>query len=160
MDVAITKDIMATQDRVFSIFTDLGQAAGRISGIEKIEILTGGPMRIGTRWRETRVMYGKEATEEMEITTFDPPNSYQADARSHDMHYISEYKFSPIDNGAGTRVEMRFTGIPQTFMAKIMGTIMGKMMRNMMINMMINCMGADMGDLRNIAERSDKRSDI
>ena len=33
-----------------------------------------GEVTVGTRWRETRRMFGKEATEEFEVTELAPPN--------------------------------------------------------------------------------------
>ena len=59
--------ISASPERVFALFTDLAHAPDNIRAIKKLELLTPGPMCMGTRFRETRVMFGKEATEEMEV---------------------------------------------------------------------------------------------
>ena len=71
--IVVSVDIDVPIDRVFSIATDLQNAPERIGGITKLEVLTDGPFGLGTRWRETRVMFGREATEVMWVTAFDPP---------------------------------------------------------------------------------------
>jgi hypothetical protein len=58
------------------VFTDLDGAAERVDGIQKLEKLTDGPVGLGTRFRETRRMFRKEAAEEMEFTAFEPGRSY------------------------------------------------------------------------------------
>jgi hypothetical protein len=39
----------------------------------RIEPLTEGPMRPGSEWRETRRIFKREATEQFEVTTMEPP---------------------------------------------------------------------------------------
>lgn len=48
-----TTHVAAHAARVFEVFTDLPRAAERIPAITKIEMLTEGPFRVGTRWRES-----------------------------------------------------------------------------------------------------------
>lgn len=55
--------IRGTQQAVFEAISDLEHAAERIGAIKEIEMLTDGPVGKGTRWRETRLMFGKECTE-------------------------------------------------------------------------------------------------
>ena len=151
MEVTVTKDVQAPQERVFDIYPDLTRAEGRISGITKLELLSDGPVGLGTRWRETRIMFGKEATEEMEITAFDLPRSYRVEAESHGTHYVTDFTFTPQADNTATRVDMRFVGIPQSFMAKIMGRLMGGMMKKTVIK----CRDDDMEELKQVAERAD-----
>jgi hypothetical protein len=127
--VKSTVRINAPQERVFEAFADLRNAPGRIKSILRLEVLTDGPIGKGTKFRETRKMFGKEATETMEITQFDAPRAYTVEARSCGMHYVSQFDFKP--EGAATAVTMTFTGTPETFFAKVMGKIMGKKMAEM-----------------------------
>ena len=92
--ITVVKIIDAPLDRVFEVFTDLPGTPGRISAITKLEVLTDGPIGVGTRWRETRVMFGREATETMEITAIDPPRSYSAAANSCGCHYETMFASS------------------------------------------------------------------
>ncbi len=56
--------------------------------------------------RETRVMLKREATEEMELTAFDPPRGYTLRASSCGAEYTSVFGFRA--EGAGTLVELSF----------------------------------------------------
>ena len=110
--------IAAPISRVFAVFTDFAGAADRISGIQSIEVLTDGPVGSGTRFRETRVMFGKEATEEMEITAFEPDTAYTVEADSQGCRFVTTFDFESVDGG--TDVTMVFTGHAQSFFAKLM----------------------------------------
>lgn len=119
--VTVEKTIRAAPERVFAISTDLENLAERISGIERVEVLTEGPMREGTRWREPRKMFGKESTEEMWVTAFEPPRSFVVEAESHGARYRTEFRFEP--EGLGTRVTMVFGARPLTLAARILSVI-------------------------------------
>ena len=62
--VSVSTQIAAPVAEVFALFTDLKNAPGRVKGIKRIELLTNGPVGVGTRFRETRVMFKRDATEE------------------------------------------------------------------------------------------------
>ncbi len=138
-------EVAAPLDTVWDVFSDLERAAERIQGITKIDMLTPAPMGKGTRWRETRTMFGKEATEEMEITAFDAPRSYVAEAESCGAHYSSKFNFEEQDQGV--RVRMLMETRPLTFMARLM-TPLGFLFAGSMKKMMRR----DMEDLKRAAE--------
>lgn len=126
--ISVTKFIEAPVDRVFEVFTDLPGAPGRISSITKLEVLTDGPIGLGTRFRETRLMFKREATETMEITAFDPPRSYTTVANSCGCLYECTFRFAP--QGSGTQVTAEFSWTAQTFFARLMAPL-GKLMSSM-----------------------------
>ena len=113
----------------------------RISGIESVELLTDGPVGLGTKFRETRIMFGRQATEEMEITGFDAPRSYTTQASSHGCHYVTKMTFEP--NGSGTDIQMSFNAEPQTVLAKTMAVMMKPM-----IGKMRDIVSKDMDELK------------
>lgn len=132
MRVVYSREINAPPHRVFEVFSDLPNAAERISGIESVEMLTDGPVGKGTRWTETRKMMGKLSSETMTITGFDPPKSYTAEAESCGAHYTSVFTFEPA--GEGTRVTMTFEGRPVSLFAKLMmplGALMSGALKKM-----------------------------
>ncbi len=110
--------INADPETVFRACTDLARAPDRIEAITRIEVLTEGPVGVGTRFRETRMMFGREASEEMEIVEFDPPRSFVMTAESHGMRYRTAHRFVP-DRG-GTRVEIEFSGRAVSLGAKLL----------------------------------------
>jgi polyketide cyclase/dehydrase/lipid transport protein len=144
--VKVEHHVAAAPERTFAVFSDLEHAADRVAGIKSLELLTPGPIGKGTRFKETRVMFGKEASETMEITDFQPGSSYTTEAASCGCHYKSTLDFVPAANG--TRVVFSMTSTPQTFMAKLMMPLMSMMMTGAMKK----CMLADFKDLAGVAE--------
>ncbi|MDF1799233.1 MAG: SRPBCC family protein [Planctomycetota bacterium] len=136
--------VPAPIERAFEVFTELDKAAERIPAIASLELLTEGPFGEGTRWRETRVMFKKEAVEEMWVTGFDPPRSYNVEAESHGTRYSTRYTFEP--EGDGTRVTWAFTGTPVTFGAKVMAPIFNLLLKGTMKR----CMLGDLEALRDV----------
>jgi hypothetical protein len=71
----ISRRISAPTERIWSVITDLDAAPDQLSGVESIERISGPEFGVGTRWRETRRMFGKEAVEELEVGTVIPGRS-------------------------------------------------------------------------------------
>jgi hypothetical protein len=89
--VTVERHIAAPRDRVWEALTDLPGMPGTLSGVARVEVLTEGPFQTGTRWIETRRMFGKEATEEMRVTACQAPARYVVEAESRGTHYVSEF---------------------------------------------------------------------
>lgn len=147
--ITVTTLVSAPITRVFEVFSDLRKAAERIPNITALELLTDGPVGEGTRWRETRLMFKKEATEEMWITSFDPPRSYTVEANSHGMRYETRFGFA--EEAGGTRVNWTFEGTPLTLGTKIMSPVLGLMLNGVMKK----CMRSDLEILGAVCERGD-----
>lgn len=143
--ITVNETIEAPVDRVFALFADFHHLAQHIDGIVRSEVLTDGPVGVGTRFRETRVMYGKEATEEMEVTRFEPGESYRVEARSHGAHYISDFRFEPQSDA--TRVSMTFEVIPESLLARLFSFLSGAMLKSV-----AKACQQDMQDLKRVAE--------
>ncbi len=122
MKITVQETIDAPIDQVFEVFSDVENTQQRISAISKVEILSKVKSGKGVRWRETRTMFGKEATEEMEITKADKPNSYTVKAASHGAAYTSIYSFRTQDDS--TIIELEFTAVPTSISGQLM-SIMG-----------------------------------
>lgn len=140
--IEIHETFDAPADKVFAIFTDLPSASENITAITAMEMLTEGPVGKGTRWRETRVMFGKEHTEEMWIDDFRPGQGYTVHANSCGCLYETDFSFTPAGAGA-TEVTMRFNAKPLTLMARLMiplGWLFAGTMKK--------CMRQDFDDIR------------
>jgi uncharacterized protein YndB with AHSA1/START domain len=142
MQITCSQHINASPERVFAASTDVPRWPETISAITKTELLTDGPVGIGTRFRETRVMFGKEASETMTFARFDPPREYMLTAESHGCKYETTFTFTP--DAGGTRVDMNFKGEPQTFMSKAMAAVMAPMLKGTMVK----CITKDLQDLK------------
>ncbi|MCX5226625.1 SRPBCC family protein [Streptomyces sp. NPDC006553] len=122
--VVVERRVDASPGRVWESITDLPDMPRVLSGVERVEVLTEGGFAVGTRWRETRRMLGKEATEEMLVTECEPPDRYVTVADSHGMHYVSEITLTPDGTGA-TTLRMTFSARPsrgrrQGFLGRLM----------------------------------------
>lgn len=148
MRISHTIQINAPIERVFDTFTDLNQAPKHLSGIKHLEMIKGPEqMTVGTRWRETREMMGKDSTEEMWVTELTRNKSYAVDAESHGTKYHSEFTFAEQDGG--TSVTWMFEGIPQTFGAKLM-SLTAKLFMGSLKKMLVK----DLEDLKMACEKN------
>ncbi len=143
----IQETIQAPIEKVFARATDFANAAQVIQGIDKIEILSDGPVGPGTRFKETRILFGREATEEMTIGRWAPPHSYTLDAASHGCRYESHYQFKKADSA--TEVTMTFTATPLTTFAKIMAFLTKPLLKSM-----VKMCAKDLADLKKAVEGS------
>ena len=145
--ITVESHIEAPVPTVFEYATDLRRAPERITGIRRLDVLTEGPVRKGTRFRETRIMFKKEATEEMEIVAFDPPHAYTVGCENHGCRYLTEFRFRP--ERSGTNVSIRFQGVALTPVAKVMAFLLAPLVKS-------TCEKAfakDMNDLRVAIEK-------
>ncbi|WP_406263250.1 SRPBCC family protein [Streptomyces sp. NBC_00191] len=122
--VVVERVIRASPERVWEALTDLQGTERVLSGVERIEVLTEGGFAVGTRWRETRRMLGKEATEEMYVTASEPPERFVVEADSQGAHYVTEFALLTAGPEA-TTVRMTFSAVPpggfRGLLAKLLG---------------------------------------
>jgi hypothetical protein len=141
--------INASSEVVFAASTDIAAWPKHISAIERVELLTDGPVGVGTKFRETRIMFKKEASEEMEITAFDPPNQYVVGSDSCGARFTTTMRFVPHE--AGTLLEMEMVTVPTSLMGRLMAPI-GLLFKGAMVKMIKR----DMADLaRAVEQRQD-----
>lgn len=147
MKISESITINAPRERVFAIASDLPNAPARIPDITRVEMLTDGPVGKGTRWRETRKMWGKEQTETMEIAEFRPPEHFAAAAHNCGSDYLLTLDFASAGS-ASTTLTITFNVTPTTFVARIMGAAMGLLMKKMMRK----CPRSDLEHIRKASE--------
>ncbi len=123
MKIQVETTINRPKEDVWKVITNIEDAAERISGIQLVEVLEKPESGlVGLKWRETRIMFGKTATEVMWITDVIENDHYKVRAESHGAIYKSIIKVS--GQGDQSVLSMEFGGEPQTFMAKLMSAIM------------------------------------
>jgi hypothetical protein len=105
----------APPDIAFQTTADIPAWPKFVSAIETIELMTPGTVGPGTRFRRTRVMFGRKATEEMKVAEMLPSRRLVLTAYNHDTAYRIQHAFSP--EMAGTRIELKFEGQPVTLVA-------------------------------------------
>ncbi|MEU5402138.1 SRPBCC family protein [Streptomyces sp. NPDC005963] len=122
--VVVERRIAAPAERVWRTLTDLERAPAVLSGVDSVEVLSSGPFRVGTRWRETRRVLGRQATEEMYVTTSEPPRRFVVEADSQGAHYTSEFVLSETGTDR-TQVRMTFTAVPPPGMSGLLARVFG-----------------------------------
>lgn len=124
MIVKVQVVINGSKEAIWRVITDIENASATISGIEKIEILEQPESGLaGLKWRETRTLFGKTATEDMWITESAENEFYETRAESHGSVYISNIRISAQPNG--NALTMTLDAKPQSVMAKLLSIPMG-----------------------------------
>lgn len=144
--------VRADPARTWEVFADFDRAASRLPAILRLERVGETPWGVGARFRETRVVFRREATEEMEIVRWEPEVGYSVAAESCGTAFRTDVDFTPEEGG--TRVRMSFAARPLTLAAKLMSPL-GKLM-------MKSCMktfAEESAILAGIAEGGPERAD-
>ncbi|HPF91275.1 MAG TPA: SRPBCC family protein [Flavobacteriales bacterium] len=118
MIVKTSLTINASKAAVWAATTDIARFAELLSGVKKIEIVhkpaTG---LVGLKWKETRTLFGKEATVEKWITEEKENEYYTTRAEQDGFVFITTNRVSGNDGS------VTLTGIhetqPQSFAAKL-----------------------------------------
>jgi len=121
--IRVEQTVPADRATVFAVITDFENAASFTSGILRLDMLTPGPVMVGTRFRQTREMFGKEASEELEVVEFERPGYLALGAHSRGVDYRITYTLS--DDEGATRIVCEFTATPVTFAARLMAGMSG-----------------------------------
>ena len=119
--IKVSNMIAVPVDRVFQLFTDIEHGPAHVSDIKRIEMLTPGPVRRGTRWRETRNVMGILDSAEMEITSFERNRTYTITHYKAGVQVDTSFWFEPVDGGTNVSIEFELEpgGVPPGFLAPL-----------------------------------------
>lgn len=149
MNVSVEIEITKPKEIVWSAITDIQNSGKMISGIISVEVLNTPPEGlVGLKWKEKRVMFGKEAAETMWITEAVENTYYYTRAESHGSVYIT--KLAIKDLGSNSLLGMSFTGEAQTLFTKILSTVMGAFIKGSMKKALMK----DLKDIKLFVESS------
>jgi carbon monoxide dehydrogenase subunit G len=128
MQLEVQVPVNATKAEIWAVISNIENAASTIEGIELVEILDKPENGlVGLKWRETRTMFGKTATEVMWITEAKTDHYYKTRAESHGAVYTS---MMAITEEAGqVYLNMSFSAEAQNIGAKIVAALLGGMMK-------------------------------
>ena len=123
----LSRQIPATAEQVWAVITDIEAAPRTLSDVISVDLQTPGPYGVGTRWLETRKMFGFEGTEEMEVAVAEPPRRTVVVAEAGGANYRTEFLLSPI-SGSPDAIELTliFSAAPQDG-GGLKGKLMGAM---------------------------------
>jgi len=148
MLIEVQVAIAGSKEAVWAKITDIVNASKTISGIQKVEILEKPPIGIvGLKWRETRKLFGKTATEVMWITDAVENEFYKTRAESHG--FIYECKFRIAEQDGKSVLTMTHDGKPQAVMAKVLSKLLGFMLKGAMKKAILK----DLNDIKSAVEQ-------
>jgi uncharacterized protein YndB with AHSA1/START domain len=144
--IKVFATIAASIERVFGLFTDVEHAPEHVSSIRSVAMLTRRrPFALGTRWRETREVFGGLDSAEMEVTAFERNRAYTITHYKAGVRIETVFVFEP--HAEGTNVSIEFTvqtaGLPTGFLTPLNWAIAGKVR---------HVLNRDLSDLKQAAE--------
>ncbi len=149
MKVSVDIEIAKPKELVWSTITAIEKCSDFISGITDIQILNQPEEGlVGLKWKETRLMFGKEATETMWITEAVENEYYCTRAESHGSVYITKLSLNQV--GDNTILCMSFVGEPQTLFVKAVSACMGGFIKRSMKKALLK----DLEDIKNYLEQN------
>jgi carbon monoxide dehydrogenase subunit G len=90
--------------RIFEFITDSNDAPRIVPSVKSSIKLTDGPIKVGTRYRETRLMHGKEQSAELEVSEYAEPNVYAMRNVTSGIETVYRYTLKPEKDG--TRINL------------------------------------------------------
>ena len=144
--VTVATMVAAPVGQVFDVFTDVEHGAGRVTNIQRIEMLTVGGLRLGSRWLETRVVLGHQDTAEMEVTAFEQNRTYTITHHKAGARIDAVFTFAPIDGQTSVQIEfiLKSHGLPPGALAPV---------RWAMASTVRDVIGQDLEDLKAFIEQ-------
>lgn len=122
----MSREVSVSPEVLWELVTDLDRAPNVISAVTAVERLDGRTgFEVGTRWQETRMMFGREATEVLEVTEIDPGRSYTVEAESLGARYRSV--ISVAGTPGGSMITMTFGSEPSGAVSKVLAGTIGKL---------------------------------
>ena len=100
----MTEWISRPPQDVFDFITTPDNAPKVVQSVKSMVKLTEGPVRVGTRYRETRLMRGKEEHAELDVIAYEPTQKYAVKNLTEGIETVYQYIFQPEANG--TRVDL------------------------------------------------------
>jgi hypothetical protein len=100
MQIELHKTTAAKPQAVFRTIVDIVNWPRIIRSVAAVELLTPGRVRVGTRVRVNRVIYGHEMTEELEVETFERPHRLRLVGESRGMHYERDHVIDALQIGS------------------------------------------------------------
>ncbi len=131
----VSEVIHDTPENVFAFVEDPDLAPLWLIKVTKTENLTGGPVRAGTQFRETRTTGTRESTGIITVTRHEgppekaePPYYHSGSAVALGTRATYHYTFEP-EPGGGTRVSLRCEAEPVSWFGRIAYRSMARIMQ-------------------------------
>ncbi len=127
--VEVSLESPASAESLWRVMTDLPNWPQYVDAIQQVELVSEpGPFAVGTRWRETRRVFGQSAVEEMWVTALESGRSYTVESESRGAHYTSV--FAVESKGSGAVLTVTFGAEPLSTSSRLLSSLTGPLMKN------------------------------
>ena len=110
--------IRAPVNDIFQTLASVEDFSKAVEGIEKIEFLSDQKYGVGTRFRETRLMNGREATTELEVTELVENENVRIVSDAGGTIWDTIFEVEPTNSG-DVAMTMKMDVRPHSFLAKV-----------------------------------------
>jgi len=141
--IVLPRKIKCPKDKVFLTVAHIEQFSKAVPLIVKYEILSDTKSGVGTRFRETRLLKGKEAATELEVTEYVPNDHVRIVADSHGVVWDSVFT---------VKGESDYTDLTLAMDAKAY-KLLPRLMYPLMCKMISNAMARDLDSIKAFCER-------
>jgi uncharacterized protein YndB with AHSA1/START domain len=125
-ELTVERLVHAPPERVWAAMTDLEQAPAILRGVTRVEVLSGDGFAVGTRWRETRKMFGKDETQTLEVATCSPPRSATVTSQQLGVDYRIVHTLEPVDGGTLVTICFGATHPDPNLLQRLTATVFGR----------------------------------
>ena len=127
-EITASVEIDRSPEDVFAYLSDLGRHGEWQEMIKKVEVLTDGPTRVGSKAKDLRKPpFGPAVWATYEFTEFDPPRTAAFKGVDGPIRAIGKVTVEP--SGTGSRVTLELDAEPRGFMGRMMMPMVRKQMR-------------------------------
>ncbi len=134
--------IDAPLERVFETIADIGKYSQAVPHIVEVEILSDVQSGVGTRFRETRVVKGHQATTEIEVTELETNRRIRCVSDTHGTVWDSLFEVAPQDGK--TVLTMTMDARAYKLLSKVTNTLIR--------GMVVKAVEADMDAVKSYCE--------
>ena len=120
--VSVNRTINAPINKVFNAISNVGNLPDTNPDIVKVEFLSDIKSGLGTKFRETRMMNGKESKTELEVTKFNENSHIRMVADSHGTIWDSVFTVKPI--GELTELKLTMDAKAQKLLPKLLNPLL------------------------------------
>ena len=115
-----SRTIDAPVEAVFEAVADIANFSQAVPHIARVEFLTERRVGVGTRFRETRLMRGREATTELEVTEYERNERVRLVSDAGGTVWDSLFTVTPEGDGRSTRLDLVMEAKPYRFMSRLL----------------------------------------
>ena len=124
MEIKLQRHINAPIETVFDAIAHIDSYRRASPSVVGVEYLSARKRGVGTRFRETRRRGNREASTELEITEYDPPERVRLVSEAGGAAWDTLFTVRPANNG--TVVAMTMTATGKNLLSRLMLPLMRK----------------------------------